>query len=128
MTTGQAGSPPRSEPLVATEGSANRVFAVVGLAVFLATLDLFIVNIAVPAIQDAFPGTTVADVSWVLSGYAIVFAALLVPAGKLGDVIGRRRVFMLGVFAFGLGSGVRPLPRWNFSSAPAWFRLPAPPR
>jgi len=103
MTTAQAGSPARSQPLVAT---SKGVFAVVALAVFLATLDLFIVNIAVPAIQGAFHGTTVADVSWVLNGYAIVFAALLVPAGKLGDVIGRRRVFMLGLFAFGLGSGL----------------------
>ena len=112
-----------------TEESSKGVFAVVALAVFLATLDLFIVNIAVPAIQGAFHGTTVADVSWVLNGYAIVFAALLVPAGKLGDVIGRRRVFMLGLFAFGLARDcARPLPRLNSSSAPVWFRPPAPPR
>ncbi|MBV8941029.1 MAG: MFS transporter, partial [Solirubrobacterales bacterium] len=63
---------------------------------------MFIVNIAVPAIQRGFHA--VEGVSWVLNGYAIVFAALLVPAGKLGDVIGRRRVFVAGLVAFGLGS------------------------
>jgi EmrB/QacA subfamily drug resistance transporter len=106
MTTARAGSPAPIQSLVATEESSKGVFAVVALAVFLAALDLFIVNIAIPAIQGSFHGTTVADVSWVLNGYAIVFAALLVPAGKLGDVIGRRRVFMLGLFAFGLGSAL----------------------
>jgi MFS family permease len=106
MRTAQVSPPPLSQPLVATEESPTGVFVVVALVVFLATLDLFIVNIAVPAIQRAFHGTTVADVSWVLSSYAIVFAALLVPAGKLRDVIGRRKVFMLGLFAFGLGSGL----------------------
>ncbi|WP_327588612.1 MFS transporter [Nonomuraea sp. NBC_00507] len=76
------------------------------LAVFISTLDVFIVNIAVPAIQTDFQHSTVADVSWVLNAYAIVFAALLVPAGKLGDVIGRRRVFAVGLAAFGLGSAL----------------------
>jgi EmrB/QacA subfamily drug resistance transporter len=79
---------------------------VVAVAVFLATLDMFIVNIAVPAIRQGFAGTSVAGVSWVLNAYAIVFAALLVPAGKLGDVIGRRRVFTVGLAAFGIGSAL----------------------
>jgi EmrB/QacA subfamily drug resistance transporter len=82
------------------------VFAVVGLAAFLAALDMFIVNIAVPAIRQGFSGTSVANVSWVMNAYAIVFAALLVPAGKLGDVVGRRRVFIVGLAAFGLGSAL----------------------
>jgi EmrB/QacA subfamily drug resistance transporter len=90
----------------AREESPNKVFAVLALAVFLATLDMFIVNIAVPAIQRGFNGTGVEGISWVLNAYAIVFAALLVPAGKLGDAIGRRRVFVLGLAAFGLGSAL----------------------
>jgi MFS family permease len=54
---------------------------------FLATLDLFIVNTAFPAIRADFPGTTNSGLSWVLSAYAIVFAALLGPAagGLLAD-------------------------------------------
>jgi EmrB/QacA subfamily drug resistance transporter len=93
-------------PLQPSGTSAARVFCVVAAAVFLASLDTFIVNIAVPSIQRGFAGTSVSDVSWVLNGYAIVFAALLVPAGKLGDVLGRRRVFAVGLAAFTAGSAL----------------------
>jgi EmrB/QacA subfamily drug resistance transporter len=86
--------------------SPGKVFAIVAVAVFLALLDLFIVNIAFPAIQAGFDGASLSDVSWVLSAYAIVYAALLVPAGKLGDIIGRRRVFVAGLLAFGVGSAL----------------------
>jgi EmrB/QacA subfamily drug resistance transporter len=86
--------------------SPGKVFAIVAVGVFLAALDLFIVNIGFPAIQGDFSGSTVSDVSWVLNVYAIVFAALLVPAGKLGDILGRRRVFVAGLLAFGLGSAL----------------------
>ncbi|GIH52356.1 drug resistance transporter, EmrB/QacA subfamily [Microbispora rosea] len=98
------GPPPFTPPQGA--GDPRAVFAVLALAVFVSTLDVFIVNIAVPAIQADFTDSTVAGVSWVLNAYAIVFAALLVPAGKLGDVVGRRRVFIAGLFAFGLGSAL----------------------
>ena len=87
-------------------GSPGLVFGVLALAVFISALDTFIVNIAVPAIEASFHGSTVSDVSWVLNAYAIVFAALLVPFGKLGDVIGRRRVFAAGLAAFGTGSAL----------------------
>src|SRR5918996_3509579 len=84
--------------------SPGKVFAIAAMGVFLAALDLFIVNIAFPAIQRDFSGSSVSDVSWMLNVYAIVFAALLVSAGKLGDILGRRRVFVAGLLAFGLGS------------------------
>ena len=87
-------------------GSPGLIFAILAVGVFLASLDLFIVNIALPAIERGFHGASVASISWVLNGYAIVFAALLVPAGKIGDVIGRRRVFVFGLAAFGLGSAL----------------------
>ncbi|WP_182876722.1 MFS transporter [Microbispora sp. H10670] len=99
-----SGPPPFTPPPGA--GHPRAVFAVLALAVFVSTLDVFIVNIAVPAIQADFAHSTVADVSWVLNAYAIVFAALLVPAGRLGDVVGRRRVFTAGLLAFGLGSAL----------------------
>lgn len=86
--------------------SSRKVFAIVSIAVFLSTLDLFIVNIAVPAIQRSYPEASVSSVSWVLTAYAIVFAALLVPAGKLGDILGRRRVFVIGLLSFGIGSAL----------------------
>src|SRR5664279_463306 len=97
-------SPPFRPPPGA--GSPKMVFVVLALAVFISTLDVFIVNIAVPSIQSSFDRSSVADISWVLNAYAIVFAALLVPAGKLGDVIGRRRVFAAGLIAFGVGSAL----------------------
>jgi EmrB/QacA subfamily drug resistance transporter len=75
-----------------------------GAGQFLATLDLFIVNIAFPQIRNDFPGTDTQTLSWVLTAYGIVFAALLVPAGRLADVYGRRRVFRLGMLVFTLAS------------------------
>jgi EmrB/QacA subfamily drug resistance transporter len=86
--------------------SPRKVFALVAVGVFLAALDLFIVNVAFPAIRADFAGSSISGVSWVLNAYAIVFAALLVPAGKLGDVVGRRRVFTAGLVAFGAGSAL----------------------
>ena len=70
----------------------------------MAQLDLFIVNIAFPSIEQDFAGSSNRSLSWVLSAYAIVFAACLVPAGRLGDLLGRRRTFELGLAVFALGS------------------------
>src|SRR3954464_889561 len=83
-----------------------RVFAVVALAVFLSILDLFIVNIAFPDLRRDFGGSSLSGLSWVLTAYAIVFAAVLVPAGKLGDLYGRRRMFVGGLALFTLGSAL----------------------
>ncbi|HEY4028106.1 MAG TPA: MFS transporter [Candidatus Dormibacteraeota bacterium] len=83
-----------------------KVLIVVSVAVLMASLDLFIVNFAFPSIRREFPGTSVAVVSWVLNAYAIVFAALLVPAGRLADLAGRRRAFLGGVLLFVVGSAL----------------------
>jgi EmrB/QacA subfamily drug resistance transporter len=80
------------------------VLLVVSAAVFLASLDLFIVNIAFPDIRLAFPGGDLASLSWILNGYTVAFAALLAPAGRLADRYGRRRVFLIGVAVFTAGS------------------------
>jgi EmrB/QacA subfamily drug resistance transporter len=84
----------------------SRVLAVVGLAVFLSILDLFIVNIAFPDLHRDFSGSSLAGLSWVLTGYAIVYAAVLVPAGRLGDLYGRRKLFVGGLGLFTLGSAL----------------------
>jgi EmrB/QacA subfamily drug resistance transporter len=81
-----------------------RVLAVVVVGVFMASLDLFIVNIAFPQIHRDFHGTALGSLSWILNAYAIVFAALLVPAGRLADGIGRKRAFMTGILLFGAAS------------------------
>ncbi len=78
--------------------------AVLALAVFMSSLDLFIVNLAFPYIGKEYPGTSLGSLSWVLNGYTIVFAAILVPAGRWADRVGRRRVFSIGLIAFTAGS------------------------
>src|SRR3954452_13314014 len=77
-----------------------RVFAIVSVGVFMAGLDLFIVNIAFPDIRRDFDGSTLAGMSWILNAYAIVFAALLVPAGRISDRAGRKRGFIGGLAVF----------------------------
>jgi len=80
------------------------VFAVVAAGIAMVNLDLFIVNVALPSIGRAFGGADLASLSWVLNAYAIVFAALLVPAGRAADLIGRRTAFLAGVVVFALAS------------------------
>ncbi len=93
-------------PRAATRAPAGPwlVFAVIAVGVFMAQLDLFIVNVAFPAIERDFAGSSNGSLSWVLNAYAVVFAACLVPAGRLGDLLGRRRTFELGLAVFALGS------------------------
>jgi EmrB/QacA subfamily drug resistance transporter len=82
----------------------GRVAAIVSVGVFVASLDLFIVNIAFPDLQRDFHGTSLATLSWILNAYAIVFAALLVPAGRWADRAGRKRAFLGGLALFTLAS------------------------
>jgi EmrB/QacA subfamily drug resistance transporter len=82
-----------------------KVLVVTAVAVFMSFLDVTIVNVAFPDLERDFSGASRADLSWVLNGYNIVFAALLVPAGRVADLIGRRRMFFIGVSTF-LGASV----------------------
>src|SRR5262245_39099288 len=77
-----------------------KVLLVTAVAVFMAFLDVTIVNVAFPSIREAFPDASLAELSWVLNAYNIVFAALLVPAGRLADLLGRRRMFFVGLGSF----------------------------
>jgi EmrB/QacA subfamily drug resistance transporter len=74
--------------------------------VFMALLDTFIVNIAFPAMHQDFSGSSLADLSWVVSGYSILSAALVVPAGRWSDRGGRRRAFLSGLAVFVTGSAL----------------------
>jgi EmrB/QacA subfamily drug resistance transporter len=72
-------------------------------ATFLVVLDAFVVNVAMPSIQqDLGAGTTVLE--WIVAGYGLASAVLLIPASRIGDRIGRRRVFSAGVALFTLSS------------------------
>src|SRR5580700_10548423 len=91
---------------VSTRGTARfaAVFAVVTAGIAMVNLDLFIVNVALPSIGRTFGGADLSSLSWVLNAYAIVFAALLVPAGRAADLIGRRAAFLAGVIVFAVAS------------------------
>jgi EmrB/QacA subfamily drug resistance transporter len=75
----------------------------VSLATFMTYLDNNIVNVAIPAIQRDLHLST-AGLEWVVSGYILVFASLLLAGGRLGDLFGRRRLFLLGLAIFTLSS------------------------
>jgi EmrB/QacA subfamily drug resistance transporter len=83
-------------------GSASppMVFAIVCVGICLANLDLFIVNVALPNIGRDFKDTSLEDMSWVLNGYAIAYAALLVFFGRLAERYRRNLSFLLGVGLF----------------------------
>ncbi|MEQ6901383.1 MFS transporter, partial [Nocardioides sp. YIM 152588] len=85
-----------------TKQSQGIAAAVTVGAAFLAGADLFIVNVAFDDIARDLGGgsTTLARLSWVLTAYAVVFAALLVPFGRAGDRYGARRVFLGGLVVF----------------------------
>jgi MFS family permease len=86
--------------------------AVVLTGTFMVVLDFFIVNVAMPAMQaDLHAGT--GAIEWVIAGYGLTFATFLITAGRLGDQLGRRRMFSLGLALFTLASaacGLAPSP------------------
>ncbi|MFZ6768722.1 MFS transporter [Undibacterium sp. Di26W] len=88
----------------ARPGTPWPVFFVASIAVFLVSIDTTVLFAAFGAMRAGFPDSTAADMSWVLNAYTIVYAALLVPAGKLSDTHGRRRIFLLGLMLFLLAS------------------------
>jgi EmrB/QacA subfamily drug resistance transporter len=83
-----------------------QILFITSFGVFVAGLDLFIVNIAFPDIAQEFSSASLGDLSWILNAYAIVFAALLVPAGRIADRVGRRRVFLIGMATFTTASAL----------------------
>ena len=95
-----------ADSLAAVGDKRRAILAVLAAVAFMAQLDLFIVNIAIPSMADSFSGASLSGLSWVLNAYAIVFAALLVPAGRLADHYGRRRFLLAGVLIFTLASAL----------------------
>ncbi|MFF2392038.1 MFS transporter [Nocardia sp. NPDC058114] len=112
---------PSTTPL--RETNPRLVLAIVSIGVLLSSLDLFIVNVAMPAMADDF-GAGLTELSWVLNLYAIVFAALLVPAGRLGDRGGNRATFLTGLAIFVIGSALCSA-AWNVESLIAFRVLQA---
>ena len=95
-----AGSRPDPE---APDPRRWKALAVCLVAGFMTLLDVSIVNVALPSIQTGIRASP-SDLQWVVSGYALTFGLTLVGAGRIGDAIGRRTVFIIGVVLFGLAS------------------------
>src|SRR3954467_265460 len=72
-------------------------------ASFMDLLDVTIVQVALPALRKDLAATP-AQLEWIVSGYMLAFAVLLVAGGRLGDIIGRKRAFLIGVAGFTLAS------------------------
>jgi EmrB/QacA subfamily drug resistance transporter len=77
--------------------------AVVLIAGFMQLVDISIVNVAIPSIQRDLDATY-AQIQWVLAGYQLAFAVMLITGGRLGDIFGRKRLFMIGMAGFTLAS------------------------
>jgi MFS family permease len=88
-------------PLHAPRSGGSRWLALVVLCVgmLMIVLDATIVNVALPSIQDDLDFSQ-ASLAWVVNGYLITFGGLLLLAGRLGDLIGRRRIFLIGLIVF----------------------------
>src|SRR5579875_43227 len=108
LTMSLLSQPPPSAavPAVRPHASPRVVLAIVCAGVVLASLDLFIVNVALPQIGRDFHlrGGALADLSWVLNAYAIVYAALLVLLGRISERYRRDLGFLTGVAVFVAGS------------------------
>src|SRR5215208_3646018 len=100
---------------------ANRrwwTLAAMCFALFMIMLDNTVVNVALPSIQ-ADLDTTIASLEWTVNAYTLTFAVLLVTGGRLGDIFGRRRMFLFGVVVFALASstiGFAPSEGWLVAS------------
>lgn len=87
-------------PLEHKSASPWPIFWIASVAVFLVSLDTTMLFAAFGAVRAGFPGTSAADMSWVLNAYTVVYAAMLIPAGGLADAHGRKKVFLIGVTVF----------------------------
>ena len=73
------------------------------IASFMILLDISIVNVAIPSVQRDL-GATYAEIQWVLAGYQLAYAVVLITGGRLGDIFGRKRLFIIGVSGFTIAS------------------------
>src|ERR1700729_309892 len=91
------------EPLITDENSRWWARAAMCFALFMVMLDNTVVNVSLPSIQRDLHASLSA-LEWTVNAYTLTFAVLLVTGGRLGDIFGRRRMFLFGVVVFGLSS------------------------
>ena len=110
-----------------TENRRRWVTINVSLGVYMSTLDASIVNISLPTITQSF-GTPFNVVAWVVTAYLIVITGCLLIMGRLTDLFGQRKVYLLGFSTFTLGSALCGLRRpFTSLSDQESFRAWAPP-
>ena len=81
------------------------ILAVIAIASLMVILDATVVNIALPSAQKALHFTN-SEREWIITAYTLAFGSLLLLGGKLGDLVGRRRTFLIGLIGFALASAV----------------------
>ena len=94
-----------------------RVLAVVCVAVFMLLLDITVVNVALPDIQKELH-TSFTDLQWVVDAYALTLAATMLNAGSLGDLLGRKRIFLVAIALFTAASAL-----CGAAQSPVWLIL-----
>ena len=95
----------RNPPAELLYANKWRIFGVMMIGWAMSLLDVSIVNVTIPELQDEM-STDISTVTWVVNAYNIVFAVLLVSMGRLADQFGRRRFFVIGLAVFTIGSGL----------------------
>ncbi|MER7777340.1 MFS transporter [Streptomyces sp. NPDC096191] len=105
QTPGTPPAPPASPAPPAGDRRRWFALAIVMTAAFMDLVDVTIVNIAIPSIQRD-EGASVSQIQWITAGYALAFAAGLITGGRLGDIHGRKRVFLIGIAGFTLASAL----------------------
>ena len=105
---GRLGQEPIAAPQEALDPRRWLALAVVLLAVAIDLIDTTIVNVAIPSIQEDL-GASAAAIEWIVAGYTLAFAVVLITGGRLGDAFGRKRLFLIGVAGFMVTSAMAGL-------------------
>jgi EmrB/QacA subfamily drug resistance transporter len=94
--------------LITEENSKWWTLAAMCFALFMIMLDNTVMNVALPSIQSDL-NASISSLEWIVNGYTLSFAVLLATGGRLGDILGRRRMFMTGVVLFAISSATAGL-------------------
>ncbi len=95
--------PPKTSAATTPDPRRWKALGVLGLIQFMLVLDVTVVNVALPRIQDDL-GFSESGLAWVVNGYVLMAGGLLLLGGRLADILGRRRLFLLGVGVFAIAS------------------------
>src|ERR1700759_3482704 len=100
MTAGTAAASLAQRGTGGADPKRWRALAVLGIAFLMVILDVAIVNVALPWVQKDLHFSSASSLQWVVSGDPLTYAGLIVLGGRLGALLGRRRLFMVGLAAF----------------------------